>query len=345
MKPVRVFAFVLIPIATCAPPDIFDWVGLLGPPPRIDSDVQWKYWHYRRRLVSHFLQSGSVAAGHSLPAARLRHPTGLHWSDATAYLGWYLGVLATEHQLLRTGQLLVPFGHPFSEVSNQLDAIASASRETHFALVALDRLDGTGEAAFAAPPLCGGIQFDYQGFFIRDDVPAEFRVGGRPLYESDYSTPFNKTIVPGVVENWLVDNSVIYSKEPSQDQVYHLLLGLALVKRYMSGIIVQDVDLGYFADALAARLALRQITAGRENLTSAAVLSQVWLSAATFGPGGEPALGWDAGSYPDSLHMTMVLAAGGDGWGPGTLPALLNLAGVQWLGFYAPAQYRKDRGE
>jgi hypothetical protein len=75
-----------------------------------------KYWHYRYRLVNYFMVVGPEP-GESLPAD-IRNwygsPQGISsttsvpnisWGDEPVYLGYYLGVLATEYALLhRNGE-------------------------------------------------------------------------------------------------------------------------------------------------------------------------------------------------------------------------------------------------
>jgi hypothetical protein len=65
------------------------------------STNQAKYWHYRARLINHFLVIGPNQ-GESLPAG-IRNQTNssiADWGDGPVYLGYYIGVLATEYRLL-----------------------------------------------------------------------------------------------------------------------------------------------------------------------------------------------------------------------------------------------------
>jgi len=61
-----------------------------------------KYWHYRYRLVNQFMVVGG-GKGQSLPATvRNKYGSGiLDWGETPRYMGWYLGVLATEYRLLQ----------------------------------------------------------------------------------------------------------------------------------------------------------------------------------------------------------------------------------------------------
>ena len=89
---------------------------------------------------------------------------------------------------------------------------ADTRDELYFALRALERLDEVADASF--PPPCTQTPA-LNGFFMRDDVPAEFHRNFRrsPLCARTSSIPR------------------ITNKEMSQDQVYHVLIGLALTKR------------------------------------------------------------------------------------------------------------------
>jgi len=157
-----------------------------------------KYENYRRILKKRFLVVGRTQ-GHSLPADA-RDTEHMHFGDATIFLGWYIGVLASEFYLLSEGIL----GSWTLKPQRTL-------RELYFALNALRRLVRAAADCFNPSPI------QYNGFFIRDDVPAELKVHfpGVSVIRSDYlaANPF--------------------MKEESQDQLIHILLGLALVKKFI----------------------------------------------------------------------------------------------------------------
>jgi hypothetical protein len=374
-----VLGLALLPACNLAAPEelLRNLLGLVQPPAR-DDTLPLRYWLYRQRLTERFMRTGSTAAGYSLPATRIR-PSGLHWSDATVHLGWYMGVLATEHYLIRSGRLIALPGLPNAGVTEPFSALANVERELYFALVALDRLDRTGEAAFATPTNCSGAAFDVPGFFIRDDVPIDFLVNGAQTYYSDYSAPFQKHLIPGVIEDYLVDVYVIYNKEMSQDQIYHLLIGLALTKRYMQGVVVENAPLALYAELLAERLvqrmsadgwrlnnpacfknvqrgedarifsygtalALARITDGRVRIDRDAQAS-AWYGLAPHGAvGGIGGALVENTSYPDNLHMIMAIAAVGRGWDRSTLAHLNLLAGTYDWDIY-PLLYQALHGD
>lgn len=179
-----------------------------------------KYWHYRYRLTNHFMVVGDCQ-GCSIPAGIRNFWNGgtLHWGDAPLYLGWYIGVLATEYRLLKdnnqpTGQTLM---------------------ELYYALKAVERLDKKAEAH--SP---WNKQEDLNGFLIRDDVPLNF-ITLHPelnyLIPNPNSYSIQGTGDVGLVTTVMSDDD---SKTPafSQDHVYHLLMGYALVKKYVdSGVL------------------------------------------------------------------------------------------------------------
>jgi hypothetical protein len=176
-----------------------------------------KYEKYRRILRKRFLIIGRTQ-GHSLPADT-RSSGCIHFGDATVFLGWYMGVLATEFYLLSEGLITTQTLRPQKTL-----------RELYFALTALRRLIDTAACCFGPSPI------QYRGFFIRDDVPAELKdhFPGVDEIESDYlgANPF--------------------MKEESQDQLIHLLLGLALVNKFIPpNAIIQGLPLAATAQRLA----------------------------------------------------------------------------------------------
>jgi len=165
-------------------------------------DLVTKYRNYRTILDRSFMSVGR-GPGRTL-AADTRTDVELHFGDATLFLGWFIGVLATEYHLLATGLMTAPGLSPRRSL-----------REIGFALCALERLKRTAATVFGQPP--SPVPPEARGFFIRDDVD-------RGLLSH----------FPGVVElesDYLHVNP--YFKEESQDQLIHLLLGLSLVRKFV----------------------------------------------------------------------------------------------------------------
>lgn len=182
-----------------------------------------KYQNYRARLKAEFLLVGEEP-GHSLPVDA-RKSDHVHFGDATVFLGWYIGILATEHLLLSKNRLPSP---PL----NSCDTL----KELHFALKALERLINTAPGAFetSSQQPCDEIK----GFFIRDDVSCDLKV---------------KFDVERVVSDFEAEDR--FQKEESQDQLIHLLLGLALVKKCVTeDICIQGTSLLELSRQLAAKI-------------------------------------------------------------------------------------------
>ncbi|MDH5302081.1 MAG: hypothetical protein OEW58_12035 [Gammaproteobacteria bacterium] len=179
-----------------------------------------KYWFYRQRLRNEFIfLSDKDEPGSNLPAS-IRRGSMLQWSDAPIMLAQYISMLATEYALL----------------NGRDEAAAMMSlRELLWALRVIDRLDRRGEAYFRADR--SEHEGDFNGFFIRDDIDANF-LHRNPIdlatsVLSDLTKPAGD--LPGY-----------YATEMSQDQVWHLLMGLALVEKlvpFKGGIDGEVVDM------------------------------------------------------------------------------------------------------
>ncbi len=171
-------------------------------------------------------------------------------------------------------------------------------------------------------------------------MPASFSVNGVALFRSDFSAPFLQTIVPGGPPNYLVDANIVYDKEMSQDQVYHLLFGLAFVRKYMSGVVAGNVDLGWWAEALAVRL-VTKLADDRWRISNPACAKRV-TRGEDAGLVGGPLL--EDTSYTDNLHMLMALAAVSRGWRDITAARLVAYAGIyDWYAY--PLAFRALHGE
>jgi hypothetical protein len=179
---------------------------------------QNKYWHYRHRLVHDFMVVGSEP-GQSIPAGvrNLWNGSGLHFGDAPVYIGYYIGVLATEYSLLKTS------GANTDQTLTEL----------YYALEALNRLDDTAEKYWNP----GETKKDRNGFMLECDVPADFC----KRYDRELNFSSNAVARPSVTQMAKVD----YIEAPSsperrmmstcsQDHLACLLMGLALDVKYMS---------------------------------------------------------------------------------------------------------------
>lgn len=296
-----------------------------------------KYVDLRERLRRDFVAVGE-GPGMSLVAQERLPGDYIRWADATIDLGWYLGVLATEHRLRSEAQ--------FSGVNDLLSGIDTAD-ELAAALLAMRRLDEQGDAAF---PECGGTA-DLNGFFIRDDVPSDFHTNfaGMVRTRSDFiDTPTNK--------------------EMSQDQVYHVLMGLALVRALVpADVMARGISLSQEAAEQAERIIRkldddnwlienpvceRDVARGHSATAYSPGIAAAgaWFTDGAYEPEtSDVAKGiWDLAKDPnngfyqnvDNLHMSMALSSIGLGWGAGeTLDVLMALAEEhRWYAYPLVAQ-------
>jgi len=284
------------------------------------------YWALRDRLDTEFLLPGEDP-GDSLPAAHRTDAAGeIKWADTTVLQGWYLGTLAIEYALLRDGAV--------DGFGDGRDAQDTAT-ELALALHAVDRLDTFSADAF---PDCQqpGI---LDGFFVRDDVPADFGVhfDGVTHLESDWTDS----------NPWL--------KEMSQDQAIHLWMGLALVRHFASDAVVDGVNLGDEAAAAGGRIGTHVAADGTWLITNPACddkrvergadarFFSTGMAAAIAEASGQPAPAeglypdlWEALRDPsnpgfvnsDNRHMVLALEGTGDSWADG-FGDLLAVSGVE----------------
>ncbi len=305
---------------------------LLAPSVEADTaeDAE-NYERLRERLDTLFIDEGE-SAGQSIPAHIRSDADGyIRWADATIDLGWYIGVLATElHMRTR------PERYPGFVVARDVDGIGE---QLYLALNALERLDRVAEPSFD----CGASE-SVNGFFIRDDVAAGFHERfGLSETRSDF--------LDGVVTN----------KEMSQDQVWHLMLGLALTAKLVD-VRVRDRDLAAWAREQAQRI-IEHVASNNWQITNPACDDRpVARGSAAIGnrPGAahmiafitEGALTYEVGASqqrlfdslqdpdnavyinPDNQHMVMTIAAIGEGFGSMTIDALVELAEThQWWAY------------
>lgn len=230
-----------------------------------------KYWYYKTRFNSDFVkidtgrggsvpfnQRGFAGANNQIfsPSQDLRS------GDATAQLGCYLSVLATEYRLLKNnGQDLTKIKH-----------------EIFCALNAINRLDYNAEYIFSDGTQNGSLN----GFFIRDDIPKEyvknnykhfnyysrdsFDVNGTPVLDPVDSRPyyhatdrgFTQTFNEGAYKSGGASvsysnsislgqskNTALETAEESQDQAYYLLMGLALTSKLVDDVPDGNNVFGY----------------------------------------------------------------------------------------------------
>ncbi|MBN2494000.1 MAG: hypothetical protein JXR96_05365 [Deltaproteobacteria bacterium] len=294
------------------------------------------YWHYRDRLTSEFLVLGEEQ-GLSLPASdkwKREQSTILSWADCTTFHGWYIAALATEHYLLSHPERFPNFARGRSRARQDVE------RELYLALSALRRLDRWAESTFEKG------HPDVPGFFIRDDV----------LRDDEHGDDIRR-LFPGQPYDFVLSDFMAADhrdKEMSQDQVIHLLFGLAFVHQLVPGdLVVEGMPIRQEASAIAIDM-VEIMTDRRFDCCEPGSSCSAWVirnpvskrkvkrgaSAGRMAPGINKAVnfltddrinfghlisewGW-ARWYDlrlfmylqnaDNLHMTMALAAISNGW-------------------------------
>lgn len=222
-----------------------------------------KYQYYRQRLVNDYMLVGDCD-GCSVPA-NIRGRTStpnfkasnvLNWGDATIELGWYISVLATEYKVF----------------TMQGQSTSETIKELYYALRAFNRLDEMAEAYcrcnessnYDVTPYnnCVSAGFnpqsgDLNGFFIRDDVPANFVSSNTTHFNQNLNASIITATIessdrterqdgdpPGSNPNQADLNPV----EESVDQVCGMLMGCALVNKFIPagtsyyGLALNNVD-------------------------------------------------------------------------------------------------------
>ncbi len=142
-------------------------VGSIGTtfcqPTAMDGQLP-RYWFYRWRLNQNFVIVGD-GPGKSMVANR-RGIADITWGDGTIWHGRYLAMLATEYKLLENNERWEDLEHNKTEL--------------YYAIKALERLDDVSNSFYAVPGTGGAnglggtpLPNRVDGFFVRDDVPAD----------------------------------------------------------------------------------------------------------------------------------------------------------------------------
>jgi hypothetical protein len=200
------------------------------------TDNHRKYWYYKTRLNNDFVLVGT-GPGKSLPfSTRAWASSGtnanLEIGDGTSILGYYIAMLATEYYLLAQN----------SQNTN------TVKHELFCALDAINRLDYRADSAY-------GGSFNLNGFFVRDDIPKDFARNNYDHFNYYSSWDHISTVWPGTdPDKGAVDRgfhskatSAMYKTNSSwqdrqdnngdismsQDQVYNLLFGIAMVNKFV----------------------------------------------------------------------------------------------------------------
>lgn len=192
-----------------------------------------KYWNYRDRLSTYFVKIGPEIGESVVAYVRNRsksHTKGFDVGDQTIDLAWYIGILATEYQLL----------------NEQKQSTESTLQELYYALMAFERLDRCEKY----PPW--NLDKDtLDGFFHRYDVELEthpeiFSIEGRNKNLNPEDTWGTKELgIPTYIGGYANNSGTYnyYSASSSQDQVVHLLMGFSLVYKCLPKQQLRFTDL------------------------------------------------------------------------------------------------------
>lgn len=191
-----------------------------------DSTNEFKYYKYRERL-KYFVKPGTSRGESHIAGIRNRFDMGaddLNFGQHSIYLGYYIGMLATEYKLL---------------FDKNNSAALHTQQELKFALLQfVDFLDKTESSLFSEK------ENSFDGFFVRENVPCNL------LTNDSIRNYFNYNLQPNnklKFENGAFSFDNLNPGEPawvnkisecdsipqifSQDEAIGLLLGLALVNK------------------------------------------------------------------------------------------------------------------
>ncbi len=190
-----------------------------------------KYIYYKQRFLNSFIAVGQEQ-GESIPFGERHKFLNQHdiaMGDGTIKLGWYMANLALEYKNLN--------------VQNTDQTV----KELWYALEAFNRLDfsaedyllrGVNRTDNGDYPPTTQYPGELNGFFLRDDMPIVFIDNHRWLKENSYSLVTIDTILGEFTQkenspwkHWDANHPFEYLGVESQDQVYDLLMGLAMIKK------------------------------------------------------------------------------------------------------------------
>ena len=195
---------------------------------------QSKYWFYRFRLTNEFLKKceaicgAPTGSGCSIPASgAYQGHNDLHFGDGTSFLGYYIGVLSMELRLLTCN-------------GAKPEQIQRTKYELYMAMKAYERLDKNAEKL--KTDLTGSnCEENMNGFFIRDDVPAnKDSLLGKYFEDGNFKTPLRpgssnyktmKTDLTDTPNNPCQNTGDDGARYPSQDQVSDLFMGFSLAQQ------------------------------------------------------------------------------------------------------------------
>ncbi len=216
-KSIRITIFLLL-LLVCSSLEIFS---------QNDSVNSLKYWNYRKRL-EYFVMPGTAQGQSQVVCIRNRMDYGatdLNYGQHSIYFGYYLGMLATEYKLLQH--------------STDKNKLLQTKNELKLALMQFNNyMDRCEHLLFK------GFKDTIDGFYVRKNVPCNFledslhknyfNKGLTSENTFNYSFRTFKYLLPGQ-PGWVnkISECDTIPEVFSQDEAIGLLLGLALVYKYM----------------------------------------------------------------------------------------------------------------
>lgn len=194
------------------------------------ADLHSKYQIYRSRLLDEWIVTSENVEqfGVNIPAMdRTLNDTGkitwVGWNDGNANFNHWLGILSTEYRLLKDN------GQNYEETLKMLV----------YAMLAIERLDLYSEYTLRChhglvspdADMSELVKYpdDINGFLVRDDVSLGFWKQYHAKFGVDYGV-VNKDKSGTSTYLSVFQNGVIPKEGMSQDNICHMLQGLALVK-------------------------------------------------------------------------------------------------------------------
>jgi len=186
-------------------------------PPHEQLNLE-KYWIYRERLKDYMING--TAQGCVIPSQSRSSPAPglMHWNDSPWFIGYWIGTLAMEYDLL------VKSNAPALQISQ-------TKQDLYNAIETVNRLDFEAES-----PLAWNCGASLNGFTISNDVPDDFH---QRLYNGETGADLlNGSWVPppdGFRVKCINSGFAQYvtPREVSQDHVAALFIGFSLVKKFV----------------------------------------------------------------------------------------------------------------
>ncbi len=186
-----------------------------------------KYWRYRERMKNRFMvvSENVEEEGVNVPFFTIDNQNSkIRSSDNNPKWNHYLTTLATELWLLKKNN------EDYSETLKDL----------YYAMLAFERIDLYTESYFRDNGSTNSN--DINGFHLRDDFTKNFWMNN----EDKFSSFGIYDIKSGFEGQSLFNDDTIPMKCLSQDNIYHALLGLAMVSEYTDTENVSDIPVNFY---------------------------------------------------------------------------------------------------